>query len=124
MAREQAREHRDQLGRHLVLAPRAGAAAVSEMHRRAEIEQKPRRDFPFLVVFPDVGRLQARRDVPVDAAHVVVILVLAQVREIQASGSRRATARRAGAVRSTPAAAAAVPDPALAARQAAPVGGR
>ena len=48
-----------------------------------QVEQEPRGDLAVLVVLAHVRRLQARGDVPVDVAHVVVILVLAQVGEVE-----------------------------------------
>jgi hypothetical protein len=76
---EQAREHRDEVDRHRALAHLARA----EVDRRREVEQEPGVDVAVLVVLAHVGRLQARGDVPVDVAHVIVILVLAQVGEVQ-----------------------------------------
>jgi hypothetical protein len=85
VAREDARQHRDEIRRHRC----ACAPARAEIDRRAEVEQEPRRDLAVLVVLAHVGRLQARGDVPVDVAHVVAILVLAQVGEIQAEAAEQ-----------------------------------
>jgi hypothetical protein len=83
--REQARQHRDEVGGHRALAHLARA----EVHRRGEIEQEPGVDVAILVVLAHVRRLQARGDVPVDAAHIVVVLVLAQVGEVQAEAAEQ-----------------------------------
>src|SRR4029434_914923 len=50
---------------------------------RAEVQQKPRRNFSVFVVNPDMGRLQTRGDVPVDVTDIVVILVFAQISQIE-----------------------------------------
>ena len=55
----------------------------AEFDRRGEIEQEPRGDVPVFVVFAYIRGGQPRGDVPVDVANVVVILVLAQVGEIE-----------------------------------------
>src|SRR5262245_52693206 len=55
----------------------------AEIHGRAEIQQKPRRNFTVFVIHPDMERLQTSSDVPVDITDIVVILVLAQVDKIQ-----------------------------------------
>ena len=79
VAGEQAREHRDQLGRQLTLAYLARA----EVDRPRQIEDEPRRDFAILLKLAHVRRLQARGHVPVYVAHVVVQLILAQIGQIQ-----------------------------------------
>ena len=79
VARQEARQHGDELGRHRALLQSLRA----EIDRRAQVEQEPRGDLALLVVLAHVGRLQARGDVPVDVADVVVVLVLAQVGEIE-----------------------------------------
>jgi hypothetical protein len=83
VAREHAREHRHEIVRHRALAHLARA----EVHRRGEVEQEPGVDVAVLVVLAHVRRLQARGDVPVDVAHVVVVLVLAQVGEVEAEAA-------------------------------------
>jgi hypothetical protein len=85
VAREQARQHRDEVGRHRALAHLARA----EVHRGREVEQEPGADVAVLVVLAHVGRLQARGDVPVDVAHIVVVLVLPQVGEVQAKSPEK-----------------------------------
>ena len=54
-----------------------------------QVEQEPGGDLAVLVVLAHVGRLQARGDVPVDVAHVVVVLVLAQVGEVEAEAAEQ-----------------------------------
>ena len=85
VAGEQAREHGDEIGRHRALAH----VLRAEVDRRAEVQEEPRGDLAVLVVLADVGRLQARGDVPVDVPDVVVILVLAQVREVEAEAAEQ-----------------------------------
>ncbi len=79
VAREDAREHGDELGgdRALLLRLRA------EVDRRRQVDQEPRGDLALLVVLAHVRRLQARGDVPVDVADVVAPDVLAQVGEVE-----------------------------------------
>ena len=97
-AREQAGERRDELGEHQLLR----ALGRAERHRRRAVEQQPRGELAVGEVLPHVRRGGARGDVPVDVAHVVAGLVLAQVGEVDprrrrtASGSRPAAGRRAG----------------------------
>ncbi len=79
VAREQAREHGDELDRERLLANFLGA----EIDRGAQVEQEPRGDLALLVVLAHVRRLQPRGDVPVDVADVVVILVFTQVRQVE-----------------------------------------
>src|SRR5262245_6403480 len=55
----------------------------AEIHRRAQVQQKPRRNFTVFVVHPDIGRLQTRSYVPINVTDIVVILVLAQIGQIQ-----------------------------------------
>ena len=55
----------------------------AESDRWREIEQEPRGDFAFLVVFAHVGCGKACRDVPVDMADVIVIDVLAKIGQIE-----------------------------------------
>ena len=61
----------------------------AEIDRRAQVEQEPGGDLAVLVVVAHVGRLQARGDVPVDVAHVVVVLVFAQVGEVEAEAAEQ-----------------------------------
>src|SRR5215813_6203987 len=55
----------------------------AEIHGRAEIQQKPCRNFTVFVIHPYMGRLQTGSDVPVDVTNIVVILVLTQLGQIQ-----------------------------------------
>ncbi len=77
---EGAREHRHELGGDRSFLDLRGA----EVDRRAQVEQEPRGELALLVVDPDVGRLHACGDIPVDVADVIVQLVFAQIREIDA----------------------------------------
>src|SRR5215467_12854581 len=61
----------------------------TEIHRWAQIQQKPCRNFTVFVVNPDMGRLQTRSDVPVDVTDIVVILILAQFRQIQTETAKQ-----------------------------------
>jgi hypothetical protein len=80
VARQDAREHRDELAgdRFLLEILRA------EIDRRGEVEQEPRGDFALFQVLAHVRRGEARGDVPVDVPDVVAVHVLAQVGEVEA----------------------------------------
>jgi hypothetical protein len=78
--RQQARQHGDEVGRHVAL-PDVGRA---EVHRLAQVEQEPGGDFAILVELAHVRRLQPCGHVPVDMAHVVAVLVFAQVGDVHA----------------------------------------
>ena len=80
MAREQVGEHRDEFGRQHALF-HIGRA---EVHRPGQVEQEPGGDLSILLKLAHMRHLQARGDVPVDVAHVVVRLVLAQVGKVDA----------------------------------------
>src|ERR1700682_3848914 len=80
VAAESTREHCYQLRRDGALLD----FLRSEIDRRAQVQQEPRGELALLVVDPDIRRLQARGDVPIDVAHVIVILVLAQVGQVDA----------------------------------------
>ena len=58
-----------------------------EVHRRGGVEQQPRGDLAVLDVLPDVRRVGARGDVPVDVPQVVAELVLPQVRDVDAGAA-------------------------------------
>src|SRR4029453_13037507 len=75
---QEARQQGDEFVRHRPLL-HMGA----EIHGRAQIQQKPRRNLAVFVVYSNIGRLQTRSDVPIDVTDIVVILVLAQIRQIQ-----------------------------------------
>ena len=98
VAREHAREHGDELGRDVALA----LFARAEIDRRAQVQQEPGGHLAVFGEDAHMRHLQPRRHVPVDVAHVVVVLVLAQVGQVQARrraaacGSRPAAGRRAG----------------------------
>jgi hypothetical protein len=80
-----AREHRDEVRRHGAFTHLARA----EIHRGRKVEQEPGGNLAVLVVLAHVGRLQPRGDVPVDVAHVVAVLVLAQIGEVQAEAAKQ-----------------------------------
>ncbi len=88
VSRQQARERRDEVDEHAALQPVGLGRA--EIDRRAEVEQEPRRDLAVLVVLADVRRVHPRRDVPVDVADVVAVLVFAQVGEVDAVAAEQA----------------------------------
>jgi hypothetical protein len=85
VAREQARQHGDELARDGAL----GEAVGAEVDARREVDQEPRRELAVLGELAHVRRLQPRRDVPVDVADVVVVLVLAQVGEVEAGAAHQ-----------------------------------
>jgi hypothetical protein len=85
MPGEDAREQRDEIHGQRALAHFAGA----EVHRARQVEQEPGGDLPVLVIFPHVGRVEARGHVPVDMANVVPVLVFPQVGEIQALAAKQ-----------------------------------
>ena len=61
-----------------------------EVDRRAQVQQEPGRDLAVLEELADVRRVHPRRDVPVDVADVVAVLVLAQVGEVDAVAPEQA----------------------------------
>jgi hypothetical protein len=79
VAREHAGQHGHELGRHQAL----GARLRAEVDASRQVEHEPGVELPVLGELAHVGTLQARRDVPVDVAHVVVQLVFAQVGQVQ-----------------------------------------
>lgn len=85
MMGEEARHHADKLGQDLPLVLFPGA----EIHRRAEVEQKPGGDIPIFVVDAHMGHLGARGDVPVDMTHIVMGLVFAQVGKIEPAAAEQ-----------------------------------
>src|SRR5438067_13783568 len=85
MAREKPRQQRDEIGRQLALFHLARA----EVDRAGKIEQEPGGDLAVLMVLAHIRRQQPRGHVPVDVAYVVAVLVLAQVREIEAEAAKK-----------------------------------
>ena len=85
MPREQARQHGDEIGRDA----RASSPRSEPKSTRAQVEQKPRGHFAIFVVLAHVRRLQPRSHVPVDVADIVVVLVLAQVGEVEAEAAKQ-----------------------------------
>jgi hypothetical protein len=67
----------------------AGSGSRAEVDRARKIEQEPGGDLAILVVLAHVRRLQPRGHVPVDVAHVVAVLVLAQVRQVQTKTAKQ-----------------------------------
>ena len=88
VARQQPRERRHEVDQHAPL--QALGIRGAEVDRRAQVEQEPRRDLAVLEVLADVRRVHPRRDVPVDVAHVVAVLVFAQVGEVDAVAAEQA----------------------------------
>jgi hypothetical protein len=70
------------------LAALAGLVRA-EILRRAQVEQEPGGHLAFLEEFLHVRHLQPCGDIPVDMAHVVVILVFAQVGQIDAETAKQ-----------------------------------
>ena len=82
-AGEEPGQRRDEIDQHVSLQPlRLGGP---EVDRRAEVEQEPGGDLAVLDVLADIRRRCPGRDVPVDVADVVPVLVFAQVREVDAT---------------------------------------
>jgi hypothetical protein len=82
---ESAGEHRDQL---------RGDGAFpdllrAEIDRGTQVKQEPGGELTLLVVNPDVRRLQARGDVPVDVTHVIVELVFAQIGQVDPEAAKQ-----------------------------------
>ena len=84
VAREQPRHYRDELGRNRQLLH-----LCAEVDRRAQVEQKPADHFAIFVVLAHVRRLHPRGNVPIDIADVVVVLIFAQIREINAEPAKK-----------------------------------
>ncbi len=81
-------QRRDGVHQHAPLQPLR--LPGPEVHRRAQVQQEPGRDLAILEELADVRRVHPRRDVPVDVADVVAVLVLAQVGEIDAVAPEQA----------------------------------
>ena len=75
---QEPRQYGDEFGRHGPLL-HLGA----EIHGRAQVQQEPRRNFSIFIVHSNIGRQETRGDVPIDVTDIVVILVFAQIGEIQ-----------------------------------------
>ena len=56
---------------------------AAEVDRRRQVEQEPRGQVAVLVILAHIRLLQPRGDVPVDVAHVVAVLVLADIRQVE-----------------------------------------
>jgi len=80
LALDQAREHGDKAGQDVAF----GVTRRAEVHRGADVEQKPGGHIAVFRVDAHVRGGEARGDVPVDVAHVVVRLVGAQVGQVNA----------------------------------------
>ena len=76
---------RHELGGHVALA----LLTRAEIDRGAQVQQEPGGHLAVFGEHAHVRRLHARRDVPVDVAHVVVVLVFAQVRQVQAGAAHQ-----------------------------------
>ena len=73
------------LGGEFLLELVVGAEAVASAH----VHQQHHRQLAFLLEHLDVGVRQTRRHVPVDAAHVVAVLVFAHLAEHHAATLER-----------------------------------
>lgn len=73
-----------QRGRHLRDEILLEAHARAELARARHVDQQDHSVLPLLLEDLDVGLVHARRDVPVDVAHVVAILVFADFAESHA----------------------------------------
>src|SRR4051812_29927614 len=60
-----------------------------EINRWTKIQQKPGAQVAFFVILTDIRRLHASSNVPVDVANIIVVLVLAEVGEIQAKSAKQ-----------------------------------
>ena len=78
MSGQEPRQHGDEICRDRLLF-----SLGAEIHRRAQVEEEPRGHFSVLIVYPDIRCLETRCDVPVNVTDIVVILVFAQIRQVQ-----------------------------------------
>ena len=78
VAGQQPGQRGDEIDQHGPLQALGGA----KIHRRAEIEQEPGRDFTVFDILADVGRVHPGGDIPIDVANVVFGLIFAQVGKI------------------------------------------
>ena len=62
---------------------------AAEIRRTGDIDRENHRELPLLPEFPDIGRAHPRRDIPIDEADLVAVLVLAEVVEIEALAAER-----------------------------------
>jgi hypothetical protein len=85
VAREQARQHGHKAGEDVAL----GVALRAKVDGGAQVQQKPGRHFAVFGEHAHMGRVQARRHVPVDVAHIVVGLVLAQIGQVQPAAAHQ-----------------------------------
>ena len=79
VAGEQSRQHADELARDALL----GVALRAELDAAAQVDQEPRAQLAVFGELAHVRHLQPRGHVPVDVAHIVVVLVLAQVGQVE-----------------------------------------
>ena len=79
-------EHGGHLGAELAL----GANPAAEPARRAQVHHEEHRQLALLEIALDVRGAQARGHVPVDGAHVVARLILADLRELDPAATERA----------------------------------
>ena len=82
MPRQQARHRRDEIDQHRSL--QVLRLHRAKIHRGAEVEQKPRGDLAIFDVLPDVRRVHARGDIPIDVANIVFGLIFAQIGKVHA----------------------------------------
>ncbi|MCY1372227.1 hypothetical protein D9M69_594190 [compost metagenome] len=79
VARDEPGQHRHHIAQHLALA----LIARTEIDRGTEVQQKPGGHLAVFGEHANMRGLQAGGDVPVNVAHVVVVLVFAQVGQVQ-----------------------------------------
>jgi hypothetical protein len=85
VAREQPRQHGHEFGRHLRLRWSPEPKSI----RRAQVQQEPGGHLAVFGEHAHMRHLHAGGHVPVDVAHVVVVLVLAQVGQVQAGAAHQ-----------------------------------
>ena len=85
VAGEQPRQHGDEVAGDAPL----GEAVGAEVDARREVDQEPGRELAVFGELAHVGLLQPGGDVPVDVADVVVMLVLAQVGQVEAGAAHQ-----------------------------------
>ena len=79
VAGEQARQDPDEIAGDVAL----GEAVGAEVGARAEVDEEPGAELAILRKLAHIGLLQPGGDVPVDVADVVVVLVLAQIGQVE-----------------------------------------
>jgi hypothetical protein len=83
MAGDQPGQQRHQFLGHLAL----GALGRTELDAAGEIDQEPCGEIAVFGVLAHMGHLQPCGDVPVDVAHVIAMLVFAQIRQVESTAA-------------------------------------